>query len=64
MEALQEQFAIKGLTLRKGRWTLQEKQLLNKNFENFSIENEEEIGDPVDFTQVSTNKSRASEVKR
>ena len=63
LERLTEQFAEKGLKLRKGRWTVREKKTLNNNFIDFAHEHEEEIGDPTDIA-TSENKSRAWEVRR
>ena len=63
LERLTEQFAEKGLKLRKGRWTVREKKTLNNNFIDFAHEHEEEIGDPTDIA-TSENKSRAWEVNR
>ena len=64
MEILTEKFAERGLKLRKGRWTVQEKKRLNDNFVDFVHQYEEEIGDPTDFATKSENKSRAWEVRR
>lgn len=61
-DALIAQFESKGLKIRQGRWTLQEKKLLNKNFEDFVKQHEEELGDPVDFITPSSNKARVNEV--
>ena len=40
-----EQFAERGLKLRKGRWMEQEKKILNDNFIDIVPEHEEEIGE-------------------
>lgn len=62
--SLTEQYKKRGLTLRYGRWTIQEKKQLHKNFEDFINDNEDEIGNPVDFTTPSDDRSRAREVTR
>lgn len=63
-DAIRAQFESKGLKLRQGGWTLQEKNLLNKNFEDFVREHEERIGDPVDFVDFPSDRARAKEVRK
>lgn len=64
MAEITKTFASKGLKLRYGRWTRQEKQLLHANFEEFVKNNEDEIGNPVDFVNASDEKARVNEVRR
>lgn len=63
-DALIAQFENKGLKLRRGRWTLQEKRLLNQNFADFVMAHEGRIGDPVDFVTVSSDRARVNEVRK
>ena len=57
-----KQLAERGLKLRRGRWTVQEKKRLNDNFIDFVHEHEEGIGVPSELATTSDNKSRAREV--
>ena len=61
-DQIAEQFKRRGLKIRYGRWTIQEKQTLHQNFEDFVKENEDDIGNPVDFIVAADDKSRAHEV--
>ncbi|XP_067929202.1 uncharacterized protein [Watersipora subatra] len=63
-DLIAQTFISRGLQIRYGRWTIQEKRLLNENFERFVEENVGVIGDPVDFIVPSDDKGRAYEVNR